>query len=77
MAAEQVEAVRAATMYREAYAFRITIVGILLAVVFGIFSSWFFHLQITRHEELYAKAQQMYTTKEKCVGNRGVICDRR
>ena len=31
MAAEQVEAVRAATMYREAYAFRITIVGILLA----------------------------------------------
>ena len=77
MAAEQVEAVRAATMYREAYAFRITIVGILLAIVFGMFSSWFFHLQITRHEELHAKAQQMYTTREKRVGNRGAICDRR
>ncbi|MDP7742857.1 MAG: hypothetical protein QGF67_15565, partial [Lentisphaeria bacterium] len=77
MAAEQVEAVRAATMYREAYAFRITIVGILLAVVFGMFSSWFFHLQITRHEELLAKAQQMYTTSKKRVGNRGAIRDRR
>ena len=77
MATEQVEAVRAVTMYREAYAFRITIVGILLTVVFGMFSSWFFHLQITRHEELHAKARQMYTTHEKRVGNRGAICDRR
>jgi cell division protein FtsI (penicillin-binding protein 3) len=77
MATEQVEAVRAVTMYREAYVFRITIVGILLAVAFGIFSSWFFHLQITRHEELHAKARLMYTTHEKRVGNRGAICDRR
>ena len=77
MAGERVEGVRASTMCRDSYAFRITVVGVVLAVVFGGLCSWIHYLQVVRHDDLHGRARDMYTTSVTRTGDRGEIFDRK
>ena len=62
-------------MQRGVYVVRIVIVGLLFLLAFGGLASHLFELQIKRHEELYGKAREKYTSRRVESGGRGCIFD--
>jgi cell division protein FtsI (penicillin-binding protein 3) len=62
-------------MQRGVYVVRIVIVGLLFLFVFGGLASHLYELQITRHDELYGKAREKYTSRRVESGGRGCIYD--
>jgi len=62
------------TLFRS-MAIRMALVYILLIFGFGYVSSVLYSVQISRHDELFEKAQNTYTTRIETHGTRGEIFD--
>ena len=62
------------TLFRS-MAIRMALVYILLVCGFGYVVQALYGVQITRHEELFEKAQKTYTTRIETHGVRGEIYD--
>jgi len=62
------------TLFRS-MAIRMALVYILLVFGFGYVASALYGVQITRHDELFEKAQHTYTTRIETHGSRGEIFD--
>ena len=62
------------TLFRS-MAIRMALVYILLICGFGYVSSVLYSVQISRHDELFEKAQNTYTTRIETHGTRGEIFD--
>lgn len=55
--------------------FRSILVGCFFAVSFALIGVQMYHVQITRHDELYKKARKLYQLKKAETKKRGVIYD--
>ncbi len=62
------------TLFRS-MAIRMALVYILLICGFGYVARMLYYVQITRHDELFGKAQNTYTTRIETHGTRGEIYD--
>ena len=62
-------------MQRDEYLVRLICVILGLSAIFGRLSVHLYHLQIKRHDELYAKAKVKYTGSRTEEGRRGEIFD--
>ncbi len=62
-------------MGRSGYAVRMTVVACGIIAAFILLASHLYVVQITRHEELYAKAKKKYTAVKTCRGTRGEVFD--
>ncbi len=63
-------------MQRKFYLIRAAAILIILGVGYLMLARHLYHVQITRHEELYGKAKSKYTTSRTERGQRGRIFDK-